>query len=159
MTLSNELAPSAFHTYHEVKVMHSYSQEIKDWFFRNSENVRLEVAASAGTPATADVSSLTVLSIPKDTEISGIHLRSILLVQIRRTQEGILAETWLEGVYEYGTGQDDTQAIIDLVISLDEYLRVLNRKKKQLGASARKELDALRKLVGRERQKPATPGG
>lgn len=159
MTLSNELAPSAFYTYQEVKVTHSYSQDIKGWFFRNSENVRLEVTPSAGTPATADASALTVLSIPKDTDISGIRLRSILLVQLRRTQEGILAETWLEGIYEYGAGQDDTQAITDLVVSLDEYFHVLNRKKRQLGDSARKELDALRKLVGREHQKPAAPGG
>lgn len=159
MTLSNELAASAFYTHQEVRVIHFSSQDMRQWFFRNSENVRLEVPPSAGTPATADASALTVLSIPKETDISGIRLRSILLVQLRRTQEGILAETWLEGIYEYGAGQDDTEAITDLVVSLDEYLRVLNRKRKQLGDSARKELDALRKLVGRERRKPATPGG
>jgi hypothetical protein len=88
-----------------------------------------------------------VVLIPKDTRIGGLLLKSILLVQLKRTQDEVLSETWLEGVYEYGSAQNDSEAIIDLVISLGEYRKALEKQSKELGDTVRRELDALRRLI------------
>ena len=157
MTESNKLKPSAFSTYREFQVTPFRSQDIKDWLYLNSEEIELEKMISAETPAIVGSSALTYLPIPRDSEIGGFLFKSILLVRLKRTQQEVLAETWLEDVYEYGAGQDDTEAITDLVVSLGEYLHVLNKRKKQLGDSACKELEALRRLI--KRQKPSASGG
>ncbi len=99
---------------------------------------------------TSDTSGLISLIIPQDTKISDLRLQSLLVVQIRQTQEGVLAETWLEGVYEYGAGQDASAAVTDLIVSLGEYLGVLENRQGKLGDSAKHEFDALRRLIKRD---------
>ena len=146
MKLSNELSASAFYTNPKVRVTPLRSQEIK-WVWWNSQDIRLDVMPSSETPTTSNLFGLTVIPIQKDTKISGLFLKSILLVQLKRTQDGVLAETWLEGVYEYGSAQDDYAAIIDLVVSLGEYCKVLEKQGDKLGDTARSELDALRRLI------------
>jgi hypothetical protein len=155
MILSNELASSDFYTYKELGIINSSSPFIRDWLVVNSENIIIDIASMAGTPPVINPTALTVIPLPKDYEINGIHLNSVLLVQLTRTQESVLAETWLEGLYEYGVGQDDTNAIADLFASLGEYLSVLKVKTGQLGESARRELDTLLKLIEPMNQNPA----
>lgn len=148
MELSNELAPSMFYTPKQPQIEYfpAYSLTLDIQSFM--PGVNLVGIESTGTPIPSKTSTLTVLSIHKDELISGITIQSIMLVQLRNTSEGVLAETWLEGIYEYGVGEDNIRAIEDLVISLNEYLSVLNKDIESLGDSARKELDTLQKLIG-----------
>ena len=146
MKLSNELPASAFYTNSEVGVFSVRSPDIK-WLGWNSRDIRFDAMTSSETPTISNLSGLTVLLIPKDTKIGGLLFKSILLVQLRRTQDEVLSETWLEGVYEYGCAQDDSEAIIDPVISLGEYRKALEKRGKKLGDTARRELDALRRLI------------
>lgn len=146
MKLSNELPASAFHTNPEVRVSSVRSPDIR-WSWWNSPDIILDTITSSETPTIANLSGLTVVLIAKDARIGGFLLKSILLVQLKRTQDEVLSETWLEGVYEYGSGQDDSAAITDLVISLGEYRRTLEKRGKKLGDATRRELDALRRLI------------
>ena len=148
MMSSNELKPSAFKTFYEFSVFSLRSPDVRlDVVPTRCPDISFDIVPSSGTPTIVDTYALTLLPVPKDSEIGGLLFRSILLVQLKRTQQGVMAETWLEGVYEYGTGQDDHEAITDLVISLREYLAALKRRKNKLGDSAQKELDVLSKLV------------
>ena len=78
-------------------------------------------------------------------------MKSVILVQVSRTRRESVATTWLEGVAEYGTGAGDNEAISDLVVSLGEYRKALEKRERKLGDSARKELDCLRRLIERKR--------
>jgi hypothetical protein len=127
MKLSNELSASAFYTNPEVRVSSIRSPDVK-WLWWNSPDIGLDTMTGSETPTISNLSGLTVLLIPKDTRISGLVLKSILLVQLKRTQDEVLSETWLEGVYEYGSAQDDSEAIVDLVISLGEYRKALEKR-------------------------------
>ncbi len=98
-TISNELLPSAF-------VL--------------SPPVEVSLLKPAFTPRLIKLSSLTVLLIPKKTEIEGWRLKSCLLVQIQSRRNESLAMTWLEGVAEYGIAKKGDEAIVDLVVSLGE---------------------------------------
>lgn len=100
-----------------------------------------------------------VLPIPRDTQVAGWRLKSLLLVQTKPARKGWVATGWLEGIAEYGTAENETDAITDLVVSLGEYKEALEKREEGLGDSARRELDYLRKLIERsseidaERQK------
>jgi len=87
--------------------------------------------------------------LPRDSEIGDWRLKSIILVQIRTTRKEWLATTWLEGIAEYGVGEGGSEAIIDLVVSLGEYRESLEKREVNLGDSARRELDYLRRLIER----------
>lgn len=114
-----------------------------------SPEIRLTVHKPSGTPTPRKLGSLTVLSIPRDSKIGGWTLKTVMLVQIRQTRRESLATTWLEGVAEYGTGKQNEEAITDLVVSVGEYWESLEKREKELGDSARKELDFLRRLIKR----------
>jgi hypothetical protein len=149
MTLSNELTASAFFTNPEIPVTQSRTPDIPfPWW--NSPKIALDTVGTSDTRAVGAASALALLPIPRDTQIGRLRLQSILLVQLRQTPEGVLAETWLEGVYEYGAGQDDSEAVIDLIASLGEYVDALEARELQLGDSAKHELYALRRLVTRD---------
>jgi hypothetical protein len=110
-------------------------------------DIQLERVESIGTPESSETSTLKVLSIYRDQLISGVRIKSTLLVQLSYVLEGVLAETWLEGVYEYGVGDTDNKAIEDLIISLKEYLCVLMKDKESLGNSALKDFESLSKVI------------
>ena len=136
--LSNELAPSAFVTNPEIDLTGGTSPEI-----------RFTVHKPAKSPTPRKISSLTLVAFPRDIEIGGWGLKSVLLVQVRRVRKGFVANIWLEGAAEYGTGVGETEAISDLIVSLGEYRESLQRREATLGDSAQRELDCLRKLIER----------
>lgn len=80
--------------------------------------------------------------------VGAYKLKADLLVEIRRTWEQCIASTWLEGVIEYGAGNSDTEAIVDLVSSLGDYRISLMRRKDSLGESAKRDLELLQQLIG-----------
>ena len=147
MTLSNELPTSAFYTNPELLIAPIRSPSIIWSWWWNSPNIELGVILSSETPTVSDLSGLTVLIVDKGAKIGDVLLKSPLLVQLRKTRDGVLSETWLEGVYEYGSGQDDPEAITDLLISLAEYRKALEKRGTKLGGTARRELDALLMLI------------
>ena len=74
-------------------------------------------------------------------------MESVMLVQISHARRESVATIWLEGIAEYGTGAGDSEAISDLVVSLGEYRKSLEKRERKLGDSARKELDCLVRLI------------
>lgn len=146
METSNELVMSLQATQQQVNASYLSAPSIDMRFF--STDIGLVKIQSCGTPVPSQISTITVFPIHKDQVIRDITIKSVIVVQIRPIPEGALAETWLEGVYEYGVGENDTKAIDDLVVSLKEYLDVLDTNKDTLGDSAKKELDALQRLIG-----------
>lgn len=119
------------------------------WSSETSPEIRITVHKPANTPVIRQMSSITVLTIPRESNIAGWHVKSLLVVQISHTHKESVATTWLEGIAEYGTGKGENEAIIDLVGSLGEYRDALERRKRKLGDSARKELECLRRLIER----------
>ena len=99
--------------------------------------------------AIEETSSLTVFSVPKDTRIGGWLIKSVLLIRIFNRAGESVATTWLEGLTEYGSGAEGIDAIEDLIVSLGEYRESLENRKADLGESALRELDGLRKLIER----------
>lgn len=157
MDPSNELVPSIQYTQRQLNVRYLSAQSIDRYVSANSINLNINFffaditlvgIQSIGTPVPYQISTITVFPIHKDQVISGITIKSVIVIQLIPIQEGVLAETWLEGVYEYGVGENDTKAIEDLIISLNEYLIVLNKNRDTIGDSAKKELDALQRLIG-----------
>ncbi len=152
-TVSNEL-PASFTVYNpKISVNISFSPVI-DIHTITSPQIKWQVLKPTSTPYLKKVSSLTVLTISRDTPIAGWKFKSILLVRIQDSPDESIATSWLEGVLEYGTGKGHQEAIEDLVVSLGEYLESLEKQYDILGDSARRELDTLRKLI--ERKLPAT---
>ncbi len=147
-TVTNLLKASAFVSNPMIRVVPSLSSPIQ-WESESSVEIRLVAHKPVKTPNIRKPSSVTILSIPRDSEIAGWHLKSLLLVQISHTQKGSVATTWLEGIAEYGATKDESGAITDLVVSLGEYLEALERREKDLGDSARNELNCLRRLIKR----------
>jgi len=147
-TISNKLKASAFVSNPGIQVdsLSSFPIQLE---LKISPEIRLVVHKPGKTPSLRKTSSLTVLSIPRNSEISGWCLKSVMLVQVSRAQKESLAMIWLEGVAEYGTGEGDSEAITDLVVSIGEYRESLEKREKKLGDSARKELDCLRRLIER----------
>lgn len=147
-TASNELVSLPYVCTPKIRAVSLPSSSIP-WSSETSSEIRLLVHKPVKTPRLYKLSSITVLSIPRDSEIVGWHLKSLLLVQVSHTRRGSLATTWLEGVAEYGTGKDQAEAVTDLVISLGEYCKSLEKQEDKLGDSARKELNCLRRLIKR----------
>ena len=147
-TVTNKLKASAFVSNPMIRVVPLPSSPIQ-WESVSSAEIRLVVRKPVKTPGLIKPSSVTVLSIPRDSEIGGWRLKSVMLVQISRARRELVATIWLEGFAEYGTGVGDNEAISDLVVSLGEYRKSLEKRERKLGDSARKELDCLRRLIER----------
>ena len=114
--------------------------------------VQFSVHRPVKTPHFPKAESTTVFIITKDSKIRGWHLKSVLLAQIQPTsRRGWVATTWLEGVAEYGVAKSASEAVEDLVISIGEYLESLENRVENLGDSAKRELDYLRKLIERSK--------
>ncbi len=169
MGISNELQPSVFVSSPEICVVPSLSSLIQPFVFvsspeicvvpslspliqlksETSPDIRLVVHKPGKTLIRRKPNTVTVLALPKDTErdIAGWLLKSVLLVQIRRTAKEFVATTWLEAIAEYGVGKAESEAITDLVVSLGEYRQSLEKREANLGDLARRELDYLRRLI------------
>lgn len=147
-TITNELNASVFVSSPMIRLVPLSSSPIQ-WESQRSEEIRLVVHKPVKTPNLRKPSSVTVMSIPRDSEIGGWRLKSMMLVEISRARRESVATTWLEGVAEYGTGVGNDEAISDLVVSLGEYRKALEKRERKLGDSARRELDCLRRLIER----------
>ena len=145
-TGTNKLKASAFVSNPMIRVVPLSSSPIQ-WEMEDSAEIRLVVHKPVKTPSLRKPSSVTVLSVPRDSEIGSWRLKSVMLVQVSRARRESVATIWLEGVAEYGTGAGDNEAISDLVVSLGEYRKSLEKRERKLGDSARKELDCLRRLI------------
>ena len=75
----------------------------------------------------------------------GHRLKSLLLVQLRASESGVLAITYLD-TEEYGWGNTEGEAIADLMTSLVEYMESLEARQDQLGDPAAADLDKLHAL-------------
>ena len=147
-TASNEITQLPFVYDSRIRVGFFQSLPIP-WFSGTSPRIRITAHKAAKTPNIRKPKSVTVVSIPHDTQIAGWRLKSLLLVQLTPARRELVAETWLEGLAEYGTAENEADAITDLVVSLGEYGEALESREKNLGDSARKELDYLRRLIER----------
>ena len=145
-TGTNKLKASAFISNPMLRVV-PLSQSPVLWEMENSVEIKLVIHKPVKTPILRNPNSVTVLSIPRGSEIGDWRLKSVLLVQISHSRSESVATTWLEGVAEYGAGTGDNEAISDLVVSLGEYRKSLEKREKKLGDSTRKELDCLRRLI------------
>ena len=112
-----------------------------------SEHITYDVGKPGMTPKLRNQDGLTVIAIPRKSTISDWRLKSTLIIQVRRTKKEWLAETWLEGISEYGLGQNESDAITDLIVSLGEYYKSLKMRKRKLGDSALKDIATLEKLI------------
>lgn len=148
MTISNEIPSSAFVSNPEIRIMAFPSPPI-ELKSKTSPEIRYLVHKPGKTLTRGLSNTLTVCMLPRDSEIGDWRLKSIILVQIRTTRKEWLATTWLEGIAEYGVGEGGSEAIIDLVVSLGEYRESLEKREVNLGDSARRELDYLRRLIER----------
>ena len=149
-TVTNKLKASAFVSNPMIRVVPLSSSPLQ-WELEGNVEIRLVVHKPIKTPSLRKPSSVTVLLIPRKSEIGGWRLKSVMLVQVSRSRRESVATTWLEGIAEYGTGAGDNEAVSDLVVSLGEYRRSLEKRERKLGDSARKELDCLRRLIERKR--------
>ena len=118
---------------------------------QHSPDIHPIVNTSAGAIQVEHFTALTLVPIlKKEVGIPGWRVNSTLLIQLERTQKQSLATMWLEGVAEYGAGEDDNEAIMDLITSLAEYRECLEEREQNLGDSSRKELACLRNLIERD---------
>ncbi|MBI4330750.1 MAG: hypothetical protein HY673_05685 [Chloroflexi bacterium] len=138
-TSRNELREPGFVSSSALDVAHS-SAPLR---FRlvSSPKIRYTVRRPRGTPR--------VVALPPDFVLGGWRSKSTILVQITYTQKETLATTWLEGIAEYGVAKGENEAVTDLVISLGEYRECLEKRETNLGDSARRELEHLRRLIER----------
>ena len=148
MTISNEIPSSAFISNPEIRIMAFPSPPI-ELKSETSPEIIFVMHNPGKTLTRGRSNTVTVLTLPRDSEIGDWRLKSIILVQIRTTRKEWLATTWLEGIAEYGVGEGGSEAIIDLVVSLGEYRESLEKREVNLGDSARRELDYLRRLIER----------
>ena len=116
-------------------------------FVYTSPKIKIRAYKAAKTPNVP-----RSLPIPRNTQIADWRLKSLLLVQTKPTRKGSVATAWLEGINEYGTADNETDAITDLVVSLGEYKETLEEREDNLGDSALRELYYLRKLIERSTQ-------
>ena len=137
-------------------IVHNPQINIKAWSIPSidlsptiSPEIRFQAHKPGRTPSLRKSNALRLISLLKDSEIAGWHLKSILLVRIYPRRKQSSATTWLEGVVEYGVGKEDNEAIVDLVTSLGEYWEALEKREANLGDEPRKELDSLRNLIRR----------
>lgn len=147
-TIGNELARRAFVTGPEIRIGPLLSSPIEvNW--QTSPQIEFEVGKAQKTPNPRKADSLTVVAVPRDSKMGGWRLKSLIVVQIRRVGRESVATTWLEGIPEYGAGKADGDAIVDLVVSLGEYLESLQKQQGNLGDSVRKEMDYLGRVIER----------
>lgn len=139
-TVSSELKEPVLAFSSALNVQGLSSPTIQFTLFSSPE-IRYVVRKPVGTPR--------VVAIERDIMIDGWRLKSTLLVQINSTRKEAVATTWLEGVAEYGVAKNENEAMRDLIVSLGEYRESLEKRKKSLGDSAKKELECLRKLIER----------
>ena len=145
---SNELTQAPFVYNFRIRGKFLPSSPIPS-FFETGPQIKMTVHKAVKTPKIRNLRSVTVLCTPGDMLIADWHLKSLLLVQLTPARKGSVATAWLEGIAEYGTAENETDAITDLVISLGEYREALERREENLGNSARRELDYLRRLIER----------
>ncbi|MDP2920639.1 MAG: hypothetical protein Q8O43_10545 [Dehalococcoidia bacterium] len=153
-TVGNKLEASAFVSSLRISIMPQSGPIIRTQYV-SSPGIMFQVLGTMGTPELENQESLMVFPIPTDSKIAGWRFKSIMLVQILRTSQESVATTWLEGIAEYGVASQDDKAIEDLVISLGEYRESLENRKKELGDSAKNELEYLRKLMERTLSEPS----
>jgi len=119
---------------------------VKGWFFKAEEKV--EAAERAVKKE--------VQKIEKDPQGAAYNAGKAIHEAVEDAAEYVegkvedaaeYVENKVEGVAEYGTAKSESEAIADLVVSLGEYLEVLERREKNLGDSARNELNCLRRLI------------
>ena len=147
-TISNQLSPKAFVHSRRIQINRWVSPHI-DLSPTTSPNIKYEALKPARTPSSRKYNSITVLSIPRDTEIEGWRLKLVTLVRVYPRRKESVAMTWLEGAAEYGVGMNESEAITDLVVSLGEYREALEKQENKLGVSTQKELNCLRNLIER----------
>lgn len=94
---------------------------------------------------TESLSLLVLLPVPEEQSSTGHHLKSILLIQLRTSESGALAITYLD-TEEYGWGKTEGEAIADLMTSLVEYMESLEARQDQLGDPAAADLKKLHAL-------------
>lgn len=146
--IGNELASRTFVTAPEIRIGTLLSSPIQvKW--QTSPQIRFEVRKAQKTPNPRKADSVSVVAVPRDSEMGGWRLKSLIVVQIRRERRESVATTWLEGISEYGAGKADGDAIVDLVVSLGEYLESLQKQQRNLGESVRKEIDYLGGIIER----------
>ena len=91
--------------------------------------------------------ALGLIVIPAGWEFSrGYRLRSVLLVQLLTSEEGVLATTYLE-TEEYGWGNTGNEAITDLMSSLVEYIESLESRREKLSEKSMLDLTKLHQLI------------
>ncbi len=122
----------------------------------SAEELRLSVVKPGKTPNPRKPDTLTVFALSSG-DVGAWNLKSVLIVQLRRSRKRRIASTWLAGITEYGDGDTDENAITDLVNSLGDYREGLKKRKGKLGASAREELRQLERLIGPASSTGSTP--
>ena len=129
--------------------MGTYSIQLSDADIRigSNENLIAPVRRSAGTDA-GQSESLEMRLLYEGITVGVYKLKTQLLMEIRRNRDQCIASTWLEGVVEYGVGDSDSEAIVDLVYSLGDYRVSLLKRKDSLGESAKRDLKLLERLIG-----------
>ena len=91
-----------------------------------------------------EATSLVV--IPPGLKVEGLPpLSMVLLAQLKVSRRGVLAITYLDAE-EYGAGQTEAEAIMDLVSSLAEYKDSLEKRELRLAEGAIADLAKLRRL-------------
>ena len=145
---SNELGLEAFLSTPPPSVTYVHGPEIEvERLF--SPVVQLPVREAAGTPNPHKRAPLTVLCVPKEFQVRGWRLKAALMVEERRTRNGVVTTAYLEAFTEYGAAKDEAEALADLISSLGEYRESLTRRREKLSDAALEELRALNSLIER----------
>lgn len=108
---------------------------------------------SFSQPVESDTSFLSIVEeatslvvIPEGVEVAGHPpLATLLLAQLKVSRRGVLAITYLDAE-EYGSGQTEREAVLDLVSSLAEYKDSLEKREHRLSEGALADLAKLRRL-------------
>lgn len=117
---------------------------IKVW---HASNYQISEARSFDIVRIRPSESLSLLFLPREYKLpQRRQLKSVLLVQAKTTESGVLATTYLE-TEEYGWGNSIDEALIDLIESLIEYLESLESREGQLAELAYRDLARLRALI------------
>ncbi|MBI4298531.1 MAG: hypothetical protein HY666_02070 [Chloroflexi bacterium] len=119
----------------------------KFWITNAPMNITVHKALK--TPLPRAIETLTTFPLLATSVIQNWRLKATLMVQLRHKHKMWSATTWLEGVAEYGTGKTADEALVDLIVSLGDYLESLKKRKARLGASALEELKHLESLIER----------
>lgn len=95
---------------------------------------------------TWNAETLSLVVLPKGWGLEkGRSLTGMLLAQLRTSRNGVLATTYLEAE-EYGWGNTEGEAVMDLVTSLLEYKESLETRQNLLGDAPLADLKKLRQL-------------